>query len=75
MKAVEAHGGYPHSMGIDAGTENVHIANMHRLLDGDENNVIIGASYGNVKIESWCGFHRKHNPELICHDTLPRFTS
>ena len=63
MKAVEAHGGYPHTMGINAGTENVNIANRHRLLDGDENNVFIGTSHCNVKI--WCGFYRNHNAEFF----------
>ena len=34
--------------------------------DGDNgNSVIIGASHGNVKIESWWGFYRKHNAEFF----------
>ncbi|XP_030585163.1 uncharacterized protein LOC115780219 [Archocentrus centrarchus] len=58
MDAVIQHGGCPDRVRLDLGTENVHVAQMHRFLhfsdsDSETDHVTFGASTGNQRVERW----------------------
>lgn len=70
MQAVQSKMGCPKRLRVDFGTENGHMAEMHRFLrydHGDEfsrKSVVYGSSNHNQRIESWWAFLRKENAQF-----------
>lgn len=60
---MEIHGA-PRCVRMDAGTENVIIADLQKLLrNDDERSVLIGNSHSNQRIEMWWAINRRQNSQ------------